>query len=321
MRRQIIIGIPLIFITIGSVNAQNYPNRPIRFISPYAPGGGTDIIARALAQKLTESLGQSVIVDNRPGGGGVAGFQLVAKSPPDGYMILLGSTGPLTVNPNLGMRLPYDPIRDFAPITLTSKIPVVLAVHPSLPVKSVRELIAFAKARPGTLGYSSGGIGGSGHRGGAMFSVMAGVKMIHVAYRGTGPATIAVMSGEVPLTFGNMLSVLPHVKGGRLRAIAVTSDKRSPSAPELPTISESGLPGYEADPWYGVLAPAGTPREVIGRLHAELVKIMHHPDMREKLLIEGGEAVANSPEEFASHIKNELGRWARIVKEANLKPD
>ncbi len=306
---------------VGTSAAQNYPNRPIRFVSPYAPGGGTDILARALGQKLSESLGSSVIIDNRPGGGGIIGTEAVVKAPPDGYTILLGSTGPLTVNPSLYKKLPYDTLRDLAPITLISIVPSVLAVHPSLPVKSVKELIAYAKAHPGELSFSSSGNGGSGHLAGEMFNVMAGVKMVHIPYRGTGPATIALVAGEVPLSFGNMLSMLPHVKSGRLRALAVTSVKRSPAAPELPTVAEAGVSHYEAGPWYGVLAPAGTPKDIIARLNSELVKVLRQPDMREKLQQEGGEAVGSSPEQFTEHIKAELVRWAKIIKEANVRPD
>ncbi|MBI3936885.1 MAG: tripartite tricarboxylate transporter substrate binding protein [Betaproteobacteria bacterium] len=274
-----------------------------------------------LGQKLSESLRQSVVIENRPGGGGIIGTEYAAKSAPDGYTILLGSTGPLTVNPSLHRKLPYDTLRDLAPITLVSIVPSILAVHPSLPVKSVKELIAYAKARPGQLSFSSSGNGGSGHLAGEMLNVMAGVKMVHVPYRGTGPATIAVVTGEVPLSFGNMLTMLPHVKSGRLRALAVSSVKRSPATPSLPTVAEAGVPGYEAGPWYGVLAPAGTPRDIIARLNSELVKILRQPDMREKLSSEGGEVVGSSPEQFAQHIKAELARWARIIKAANVRAD
>lgn len=319
--KWLIVTIGIAFALVTTSMAQTYPDRPIRFISPYAPGGGTDILARLLGQKLNESFGQPVVIENRPGGGGILGTELVAKSPPDGYTILLGSTGPLTVNPSLHRTLPYDTLRDFAPITLVSVVPSVLAVHPSLPVKSVKQLIAFAKAHPGELNFSSSGNGGSGHLAGEMFNLMAGVKMIHVPYRGTGPAVVGVVSGEVPLSFSNMLSMLPHVKSGRLRGLAVTSVQRSSAAPDLPTISEAGLPGYEAGPWYGVLAPAGIPKEIIARLNAELVKILRRPDVHQKVSADGGEVVGGSPEEFTAHIRAELTRWAKIVKQANIRAD
>lgn len=307
------------FVQMGA--AQTYPNRPIRFVSPYAPGGGTDILARTLAQKLTESIGQSVVVENRPGGGGILGTESVAKSALDGYTILLGSVGPLTVNPSLYAKLPYDTLRDLAPIALISIVPALLAVHPSLPVKSVKELIAYAKARPGQLSFSSSGNGGSGHLAGELFNSMAGVKMVHVPYRGTGPATLAVVAGEVPVSFGVMLSMLPQVHAGRLRGLAVTSAKRSQAAPQLPTVAESGLPGYEYVSWYGVLAQAATPKDIIAKLNAELLKVIRNPDVREKLSAEGGEVVGGTPEEFGAYIREELKRWAKIIKEANIRPD
>ncbi len=296
-----------------------YPLRAIRFISPYAPGGGTDIMARTLAQKLSESLGRQVVVENRPGGGGINGTEFAAKSPPDGYTILLGSKGPLTVNPALYSKLPYDTLRDLAPVSLIAIVPALLAVHPSLPVKSVKELTALVRARPGELTFSSSGNGGSGHLSGEQFAALAGGKMIHVPYRGTGPATTALLSGEVTLSFGNLVALMPHVHGGRLRALAVTSAKRISAAPELPTVAESGLPGYEFVTWYGVLAPVGTPREIIARLQAELVKIVRLPDMRDKLSGEGGEVVGSTPEEFTSFIKTELVSSAKLVKAANVR--
>ncbi len=320
MKRSVLgIGIALVWTT--ACMAQSYPSKPVKFISPYAPGGGTDIIARTLAQKLTENLGRQVVVENRPGGGGIVGTEAAAKSPPDGYTILLGSKGPLTVNPALHAKLPYDTLRDFAPISLVSIVPAMLAVHSSLPVKSVKELVALAKARPGELTFSSSGIGGSGHLSGELFAAMAGAKMVHVPYRGTGPATTAVLSGEVTLSFGNMVALQPQVQAGRLRALAVTSAKRTSAAPQLPTVAEAGLPGYEYVTWYGVLAPAGTPKEIIGKLNAELVKIARQPDMRERLTGEGGEVVGSTPEEFAAYLKTELVNSAKLVKMANVHAD
>ncbi|MBI4189774.1 MAG: tripartite tricarboxylate transporter substrate binding protein [Betaproteobacteria bacterium] len=318
-RLMFAIGIAFAFATASM--AQTYPNRLIRFIAPFAPGGGADTVSRMLAQKLTENLGQQVVVDNRPGAGGAVGTALAAKSPPDGYTLLLATSAALSVNPNLRRDLPYDPLRDFAPISLVASFPNVLAVHPSLPVRSVREVIGLAKAHPEKLTFSSSGIGGSGHLAGEMFNVMAGVKMVHVPYRGTAPAALAVLSGEVTLSFGNILALLPHVKGGRLRGIAVTSAKRSPAAPDLPTVSEAGVSGFEAGPWHGVVAPAGTPKEIITRLSGELAKIMNNPDVRKQLSAEGGEVVDSSPEQLAEHMKVELKRWAKIIKEANIRAD
>lgn len=313
------IGIALV--CAGTCVAQTYPSKPVRFISPYAPGGGTDTMARVLAQKLSESLGRQVFVENRPGGGGIVGTELTAKAAPDGYTILLGSKGPLTVNPALYAKLPYDTLRDLAPISLVSIVPALLAVHPSLPVKSVKELIALARARPGELTFSSSGNGGSGHLSGEQFAALSGTRMVHVPYRGTGPATTALLSGEVTLSFGNMVALMPQMQAGRVRVLGVTSAKRVSAAPELPTIAESGLKGYEYVTWYGVLAPAGTPREIIGRLNADLVKIARQPDMKEKLTGEGGDVVGSTPEEFHAYIKSELASSAKLVKSANVRPD
>lgn len=319
--KSFVAGIGIALVWTSACMAQTYPSKPVRFISPYAPGGGTDTMARVLAQKLSENLGRQVIVENRPGGGGIVGTEAVAKAPPDGYTILLGSKGPLTVNPALYAKLPYDTLRDLAPISLISIVPAVLAVHPSLSVNSVKELIALARSRPGELTFSSSGNGGSGHLSGEQFAALAGTRMVHVPYRGTGPATTAVLSGEVTLSFGNMVALMPHVQAGRLKALGVTSAKRVSAAPQLPTVAEGGLRGYEYVTWYGVLAPAGTPRDIIGRLNAELVKIARQPDMKEKLTGEGGDVVGSTPEEFAAYIKSELASSAKLVKSANVRPD
>ena len=256
----------ILFLTIGLSLAQSYPSRVVRFVSPYAPGGGTDILARALAQKLTESFGQSFIVENRAGGGGILGIDSVAKSAPDGYTILMGSKGPLTMNPALHSKIPYDTLRDLAAISLIGSVPSVLAVHPSLPVKTVKDLIQLAKSHPNELSFSSSGTGGTGHLTGELFSSLAEVKLVHVPYRGTSPATIAVLSGEVSFGFGNLISLMPHLKNRQLRTIAVTSSKRIGSVPQLPTMAEAGVSGYEYVTWYGVLSAAGTPKEIIAKL-------------------------------------------------------
>jgi tripartite-type tricarboxylate transporter receptor subunit TctC len=260
-----------------------------------------------------------VIVENRPGGGGIVGTETAAKAAPDGYTILLGSKGPLTVNPALYPKLPYDTLRDFAPVSLISVVPAVLAVHPSLPVKTVKELIALAKSKPGQITFSSSGNGGSGHLAAEQFAWLAGVKMVHVPYRGTGPATTALLSGEVTLSFGNMVALMPHVHAGGLRVLGVTSAKRLSAAPQLRTIAELGLRGYEYVTWYGVLAPAGTPRDIITRLNTELVKIARAADMKEKLTGEGGDVVGSTPDEFAAYVKTELVNSAKLVNAAGVK--
>ncbi len=312
-------GLVLLPMPVNAQTAVGYPNRAIRFVSPYAPGGGTDIMARTLAQKLSDGFGRQVVVENRAGGGGINGTEAVAKSAPDGYTILLGSKGPLTVNPALYAKLPYDTLRDFTPVSLVAIVPAVLAVHPSLPVKSIKELTALMKARPGELTFSSSGNGGSGHLAGEQYAALAGGKMIHVPYRGTGPATTALLSGEVTMSFGNLVALMPHVQSGRVRALAVTSTKRISGAPDLPTVAESGLPGYEYVTWYGVLAPAGTAKDIVARLNTEVVKAVRQQDMRERLASEGGEVVGSASEEFASFLKTELLSSAKLVKMANVK--
>lgn len=317
--KSLLLTVGVSFALVTASLAQPYPNRVIRFVSPYPPGGAVDILARFLGQHLHEGLGQPVIVENRPGGSGIIGTAAVAKSPPDGYTILMGSSGPLAVNPSLFSDLPYDTLRDFAPITLVAVVPSILAVHPSLPVKSVKELMAFARAHPGKLTFSSSGNGGSGHLAGEMFNLMAGVKMIHIPYRGTGLSVIGLLTGEVSLSFENMLSLFPYVKAGRVRGLAVTGTRRSRAAPHLPTIAESGLPGYSAGPWFGVLVPARTPKEIVTQLNRELVKILRRPNVLEKLSTDGGEVVGSTPEEFTEHIKAELKSWAKVIKEANIR--
>ena len=316
-----LIALTTVVATAAPAFAQNYPTKPVRFISPYAPGGGTDIMARTLAQKLSAAFGQQFIVENRPGGGGIVGTEAAAKSPPDGYTILLGSKGPMTVNPALYSKLPYNTLRDFQPLALVAVVPAVLAVHPSLPVKSVKELLALARAKPGQLTFSSSGNGGTGHLSGEQFAALGKVKLVHVPYRGTGPATIALLSGEVTFGFGNLVALMPHVQSKQLSALAVTSAKRLQAAPGLPTVAEAGLPGYEYVTWYGVLAPVGTPRDIVTRLNAELVKIAQSPEIKRRLAAEGGETVSSTPEEFAAYIKQELKASADLVKLAHVKPD
>jgi len=301
--------------------AQTYPSKPIRLIVPYAPGGGTDIVARLVAQKIGAGMKQSVVVENRSGAAGIVGTEVAAKAAPDGYTIVIGTTGPLAINPSMYASLPYDIMRDFEPVSFIASAPHVFVVHPSLPVRSVKEMIALARAKPGSLTFSSGGNGGSNHLSAEMFNVMANVRTVHLAYRGAGPAVVAVVSGEAAFAFLDVLATMPHVKANRLRALAVTSVKRAPIAPEIPTVAEAGLPGYVSGVWYGILAPARTPAPIVARLSQEIVKAVNAPDMRERFAAEGGEVVGSSPEEFRDIIKAEAARWAQIVKRAGVRAD
>lgn len=307
----------LMFALVTSSMAQSFPSKPVRFIAPFAPGGGSDLIARKLAQALTGALGQPVVVDNRTGGSGVVGTDIVAKSAPDGHTIMM-TTPTFTVNPSLMAKLPYDNIRDFAPITLIATAPHLLAVHPSLPVKSVKEVVALAKAMPEQLTFSSGSTGGSSHLSGALFNSMARVTMTHIPYRGGGQAVLAIMTGEVSLGFVDLVSMLPHVNSGRVRAIALTGAKRSAVLPNTPTVAESGYPDFQSGIWYGVIAPARTPVDTIARLNAELVKIIRTPDFLASLRAEGADVVASTPEVFGEHLKRETSRWATVIKEAKI---
>ncbi len=318
--RFFILAVPfaLCFAHLPEGFAQSYPVKPVRLVSPYAPGGGTDILARLIGQKLSEALGQTVVVENRPGAGGTIGTEVVARSAPDGYTIMLASPSPIVVAPHLYKKLPYDPLKDLVPITMIAAVPAVLVVHPSLPVKSVKELVALARSRPGQLTFSSSGNGGTGHLAGEMLKMMTGVDMVHVPYKGTGPATTAVLSGEVSMSFGNIISTLSYTKSGRLRAIAVTTSKRSRVLPDVPAVAET-LPGYSAGPWYGVLAPAGTPAPIVGRLNQEIVKILRSPEISQNLSSEGADPVGNTPAEFAAVLRAETERWGKVVRQTKMK--
>ena len=298
-----------------------YPVRPIRFVVAFPPGGGTDIIARSIAQKLAERTAQQVVVDNRPGAGGNIGTDIVAKSAPDGYTLLMGSAGPLAINASLFAKMPFDPIKDLAPVTLAASTPNVLVVHPSLKAATVNDLIALAKARPGEINFASSGHGTPAHLAGELFNSMAGVRMVHVPYKGAAPALADLLGGQVQLMFSTMPPALPHVKDGKLRALAVTSAKRSPAAPELPTVGEIALPGFEANTWHGVVVPAGTPGAIVARLNREIVAILHLPDVVERLSAQGAEPVGSTPEEFAAYIRAETVNWARVVRESGDKAE
>ncbi len=304
----------------AGANAQGWPVKSIRFVSPYAPGGGSDILARSIGQKLSENLGVSVVIDNRPGAGGVIGTEIVTKSPPDGYTLMLGTPAPITVAPSLMKKMPYDPLRDLTPITLVSIVPAVVAVHPSVPAKSMKELVALARSKPGQMTYSSSGNGGTAHLSGLMLQTMADIAIIHVPYRGTGPALTAAMSGEVTFTAGNIISSLPMVKAGRVRALAVTSEKRSPVLPDVPSVAET-IPGYAAGPFYGVLGPGHMAPELVNRIRNEIAKILHAPEMKNRLSAEGGEPIGSTPEVYAAMIRSETERWGKVIKAAKIQPE
>ncbi len=298
--------------------SESYPARPVRIVIGLAPGGGTDIQARLFAQKLSENLARPFVVENRAGAGGTIAYALAAKSPPDGYT-LLGITSGYTITPAVYAKLPYDPVKDFAPISLVVQAPFLLLTHPSLPVKSVKDLLALVRARPGVIDCASAGYGSSTHMAFELFKAMAGVKITHIPYKGTGPALIDTMSGQVQMIFGNVLSTMASVKSGRLKALAVTTAQRSKVLPDLPTIAESGVPGYENSTWFGLLAPAGTLPAVLSRLNAELVKISKSPDVIERLAPDGGESVGGTSEQFARLIVTEMARWSQLIKAAGIK--
>ena len=307
--------------TCGVAQAQSWPSKPVRLIVPFPPGGGNDVIARAVAQKLGDRLGQPVVVENRAGANGIVGLQAMMQAAPDGHTIAVGAAGPLAVNPSLYDKLPYDPVKDFAPITNLVNFPLLLVTHPSVAAKTTRELVALAKAQPGKLHYSSPGSGNSGHLAGELFNTMAGVKTVHVPYKGQGPALTDLIAGQVQMLYSSIPSVLPHVRQGQLNAIAVGSAKRIPSLPDIPTIAESGVPGYEAYSWVGMVAPAATPRAVVVRLNREIVEILKEKDVAEKLNGQGALPVGDTPEQFASYIKAEIDKWGAVVRSSNIKVD
>ena len=300
---------------------QAYPTKTIRYVVPFPAGGPLDIVARALGQELTKSLGQPVIIDNRPGAGGNIGADFVAKSPPDGHTILMGAVSTHAINVTLYSKLPYDPIRDFAPVTLITSVPNVLVVHPSIPARNVQDLIGVARAHPRQLNFASGSTGSAGHLAGELFKTMAHVDMVHVPYKGAAPAVVDLIGGHVSLMFDNLASALPNIKAGRVRALAVTTLKRSPMVPELPTISESGLRGFDVSTWFGVFAPAGTPNEIVNRLYGEITRVLRTPEMKDRLAILGAEPVGSRPEEFAAFVKAEIPKYAKVIRASGARAD
>jgi tripartite-type tricarboxylate transporter receptor subunit TctC len=304
-----------------SAHAQNYPSKPIRWIIPFPPGGGTDVISRTLATELTKAWGQQVIADNRPGSGGTIGLAAATKLPPDGYNLVLGQLANVGIAPALYSKLPYDPVKDLQPITLALTSPLVLVAHPSFPAKNLKELIAIAKAKPDTVTFGSPGNGTTGHLGIELLKTMTNIRMTHIPYKGAVPAFTGLMGGEIAIYLSSIPPALPHLQSGRVRGLGVTSAKRMATLPNIPTIAEAGVPGYEVTNWYGVMAPAGLPKDVLARLHGELVRILKQPDVQHRFAAEGGDIGADTPEHFAQFIRNEIAKWGKAVKASGAKID
>lgn len=308
-------------LAVAPAYAQTYPSKTVRWIVPLPPGGSTDLISRLLAQKLSDMWKVPVVVENRPGAAGTIGLAMTAKSPPDGYTIALGQTSNLAVAPGLYPKLGYDSLKDLAPVTQVLSTPMLLVSHPSLPAKNVRGLIALARARPNAIVYGSGGSGGQTHLPMELFAKQAGIRMVHVPYKGIGPSIVALLSGEVAIGLSSVAAVLPHVKSGRLRALGITSAKRYKGLPEVPAMAEDGVPGYDVSVWYGVVMPGGTPKEIVTRVHGDVVRILAQPDVNERLTADAGEIVAGTPEAFSAYIKAELARWTKVIQETGVKAD
>jgi tripartite-type tricarboxylate transporter receptor subunit TctC len=297
---------------------QAYPNKPVKIIVPFPPGGGTDIGTRIIAQKLSEAWGQPVLVENKAGAAGIVGTEATAKSAPDGYTLMMGNIGTHAINVSLYKKLPYDPVKDFAPISHVAGLPLLVLVHPSVKANTVKELIALARAQPGKLDYLSSGAGGSMHVAAELFKGMTSTHLVHIPYKGGGPAVADVLGGQVPVTFATVLETLPHVKSGRLRALAVTGAKRSVALPDLPTVAEAGVPGYESISWLGLFAPAGTPKEIVNKISAEVVRIVNLPDVRERLLVQGAEPIGSSAEQFAAALASDIAKYAKVLQASGV---
>jgi tripartite-type tricarboxylate transporter receptor subunit TctC len=303
------------------LHAQSYPAKPIRIVVPYPPGGTSDILARLIGAKMTESWGQQVIVESRPGANGNIGAELVARSAPDGYVTMLGDIGTLAISPAIYPKLTFDPAKDFAPVTMVAYSPHILCVHPSVPVKTVKELVALAKSRPGKLNYAAASLGGAPHLAGIEFALRTGVSWEYIPYKGGAQAVAETVAGQSEVLFNGMLATYPHVKSGRLRLLAVSSGKRMSSIPDVPTVAESGLPGFETGSWQGVLAPPGTSRDIVAKLNGEIIRIVNAADMKEKLANQGAEVLTMTPERFGDFIRKEKARWAKVVKDSGAKFD
>jgi tripartite-type tricarboxylate transporter receptor subunit TctC len=307
-------------VSSGTALPQGFPHKAVRMVVPFPAGGSTDIVGRTIAQKLSEMWGQPVVVDNRPGGGTTIGTDAVAKAAPDGYTLLV-TPAPFTINPSLLAKLPYDSLADFAPITLINTTPLVLVVNPGVPAKSVKELIALAKSQPGRLNYGSSTIGGSNHLAGELFNAMAGVKMVHIPYKGNAPALVDLVGGHIDLIFNGVTSALPLIKGGKLRALAVTSMQRSSAMPDLATLDEDGLKGFEAVAWNGLSAPSKTPHEIIAKINTDVIKIVNSPELKERLTADGSDPVGNTPDQYSAFLRNEIAKWAKVIKLAGVKAE
>lgn len=310
-----------LMLAAASAQSQAWPSKPIRFIVPFPPGAATDLLTRTVAPKLGEGLGQQVVVDNRSGAGGMIGVELAAKSPPDGYTLVLATVGPIAINPSLYAKMPYDPVKELAPLTLAGNIFNVLIVHPALAARSVKALIALARARPGELNFGSSGAGAADHLSAELFQVMTKTKMVHIPYKGGPLAMVDLISGNLQLMFATVPTAIGLIKGGKVRAMAITNSKRFPLMPELPTVAEAGIPGFAVDNWCGVFATGGTPAGIVARLNAELVKVLAAPDVKKRLLENGIDAVSDTPEQFAAYIRAETTKWASVIKDANVKVD
>ncbi len=318
---SVAVGVAIFLSSVAGASALSYPNKPIRFIVPLPPGSGSDVIARVIGKKLTEKWAQPVVVDNRPGANNIIGAEMLARAAPDGYTIGIFGPSTLAINPSLYSKLPYNPTKDFSPVSLVAMVPFALVAHPSLPAKSVKELIALAKSKPGKLNYGSGGNGSTSHLSMELFKSMAGIDMAHIPYKGNTPALTDLLGEQVSLMFIELLQALPHLKAGKLRALGMAMRKRSPMAPDVPTVSEAGLPGFENTPSPGVLAPAGTPKEIIAKLNTEIVKIMHLQEVKERLFTQGVEPLGSTPEQFAAYINAETAKWAKLVKQLGIRVD
>jgi tripartite-type tricarboxylate transporter receptor subunit TctC len=303
----------------GASAEGNYPTKPIRLVITYPPGGNTDLVGRAVAQKLTEAWGQQVIVDNRGGAGGVLGSVIAKQAAADGYTLLLGTSAGMVLNPLLMNKIPYDPYQDFAPVSLVIVLPQLLAVHPALAARNVREFIALAKAKPGQLNFGSSGVGTPNHLGGEMLKAMAGINIVHVPYKGGAASITDLIAGQVQLVISSAPSVVPHVRSGRLRALAIGSAKRTPALPDVPTVAESGVPGYEYTTWYGIFAPARTPAPILGRLNAEIVRMLADPQMTQRFQSQGGDPASSTPAALTAYMREETARWIRVIKTAGIK--
>jgi tripartite-type tricarboxylate transporter receptor subunit TctC len=299
--------------------AQSWPSRTIRFIAPFPPGGGTDLNARMIAPRLAAALGQPVVVENRPGAGGMLGTDIIAKSPPDGYNMVIATIGPIAINPSLYSKMPYDPVKDLAPVTFSGEVPNGLVVHPTLPVKTVKELIALAKKRPRELNFGSSGNGAGDHLAGEMLNVMAGIQMTHVPYKGGAPAMVDLLAGNIQLIFATLATGIPYIKSGKVRAVAMAAPTRFALLPDVPTVAEAGVPGFSVINWAGIFVAAGTPRPVIDRLSVEIGKVLSTPDVKQKLLEMGLVAGSNTPEQFAGFIQAETVKWAKVIQQAKIK--